>query len=444
MSTVSIPSALTTTLTALEHQEPAKVSRWLLYTLLTLVVLLILWAFLGRLDIVAVASGKLVPATYVKIVQPAEAGIVKEILVSEGQAVRAGQVLMRMDAVFGQADQAALQSDYHLKDLTIRRIDAELAGQPLTRRASDPEANFLQALAQYHANRQALESALAEERSAHDKARHELAAAEQVQAKLAEMLPHYRGQEQAYDNLAKQGFMGKLMADEKTRDRIEQEQNLRTQGSIILGARADIARSERRLAQLRADSQMRLRAERQETVAQLEKLRQELTKQSRRNELMELKAPQDGVIKDLATHTVGTVASPGTILMTLVPNREALRAEVWIKNDDIGFVRVGQPVKLKLSAFQFTKYGMVEGQVLQVGADASDKDTTSGGAGGARPLLYRTLVALESDHLAIDGRRYPLNAGMQAAAEVKLGSRSVMEYLLSPIQRAFHDAGRER
>lgn len=97
-----------------------------------------------------------------------------------------------------------------------------------------------------------------------------------------------------------------------------------------------------------------------------------------------------------------------------------------------------------VGAFQFTKYGMVEGQVLQVGADASDKDTTSGGAGGAGPLLYRTLVALESDHLAIDGRRYPLNAGMQVAAEVKLGSRSVMEYLLSPIQRAFHDAGRER
>ncbi len=444
MNTHPNTPVMSTLLTALEHQEPARVTRWLLYALLIAVLGLLLWSVLGRLDIVAVAQGKLVPATYVKIVQPAEAGIVQDILVREGQTVKSGQVLMRMDAAFGQADHAALRADYHLKDLTVRRIDAELSGQGLGRRADDPEAPYAQSLAQLQSNRLALESALAEERSVLDKARHDLAAAQQVKAKLTALLPHYRSQEAAYDNLAKQGFMGKLMADEKLRDRIEQEQNLHTQESLILAARADITRSERRLAQLRADARMRLAAERQEVVSALERLRQELAKQARRNELMELKAPQDGVVKDLATHTAGTVVSPGTILMTLVPSHEALRAEVWIKNDDIGFVRPGQPAKLKLNAFQFTKYGMLAGRVDQVGADAADEDKAPGDSEAPGQLLYRTLVTLESDHLAIDGHRYPLTAGMQTVAEINLGTRSVLEYLLSPIQRAVHEAGRER
>lgn len=442
MNAVSPRNPIVSALTALERQAPASVSRWLLHALLALLGMSLLWALVGRLDIVAVAEGKLVPATYVKIVQPAEAGIVEGILVGEGQSVRAGQVLMRMDAAFGKADHAALLAEYHLKDLTLRRIDAELAGQPMTRREGDPEAAYAQALAQYHADRQALESALAEENSVLDKARHDLAAAEQVRTKLERTLPHYRGQEQAYDNLARQGFMGKLMAEEKTRARIEQEETLNAQTSVVLGARADIARSERRLAQIRADSRMRLRAERQDAAAHLEKLRQELAKQERRNALMELKAPQDGVIKDLATHTVGTVVSPGTILMTLVPSREALRAEVWVRNDDIGFVHPGQSVKIKLSPFQFTKYGMVEGKVFQVGADAAESAQAPGANSGG--LLYRTLVALEQPHLDIDGHRYSLAAGMQAAAEIKLGTRTVMEYLLSPVRRAFHEAGRER
>jgi hemolysin D len=444
MNTHSIQATRATLLTALENREPARVARWLLYVLLIAVLSLFLWAVFGRLDIVAVAQGKLVPATYVKIVQPADAGIVKDILVKEGQAVKAGQVLMRMDAAFGQADQAALLADYHLKDLAVRRIDAELSGRDFVRESDDPDVAYAQALAQLHSNRLALESALAEERSVLEKARHDLAAAEQVKMKLTEMLPHYRSQEAAYDNLAKQGYMGKLMADEKARDRIEQEQNLRTQDSLILAARADITRSERRAAQLRADHQMRLRAERQLAVSDLEKLRQELAKQQKRVELMALKAPQDGIVKDLATHTSGTVVSPGTILMTLVPSHESLRAEVWIKNDDIGFVHPGQSAKLKLGAFQFTKYGMVEGKVDHVGADAADHDEAPGTENPPGQLLYRALIALNADHLAIDGHRYPLSAGMQAAAEVNLGTRSVLEYLLSPIQKAFHEAGRER
>ncbi|WP_298268621.1 HlyD family efflux transporter periplasmic adaptor subunit [Geobacter sp.] len=162
--------------------------------------------------------------------------------------------------------------------------------------------------------------------------------------------------------------------------------------------------------------------------------------------------PQDGVVKDLATHTAGTVVNPGTILMTLVPLDEPLQAEVWVTNEDIGFVRPNQEVKLKLSAYTFQKYGMIDGLVEQVSADASDgngsaiapeKGESAHGIGDSR-LHYKTIVTLSSQQLVTDGKTHKLTPGMQVAAEIKLGTRSVLEYLFSPVSKAFQEAGRER
>jgi HlyD family secretion protein len=221
------------------------------------------------------------------------------------------------------------------------------------------------------------------------------------------------------------------MYTDKQRERIEKEQDLKTQEFTIAAAKATIAQSEKRLAQIKADYERLLQAERAETAPQAERLRQELAKQRYRSELLELRAPQSGTVKDLATHTPGTVVAPGTILMTIVPQGEKLRAEVWVSNDDIGFVRAAQPAKIKLAAFQFQKYGMLEGAVAQVSADATE---------GA----FRALIDLAQEHLESDGRRYALAPGMQLVAEIHLGDRTVLEYLLSPVRKAFHEAGRER
>jgi HlyD family secretion protein len=137
--------------------------------------------------------------------------------------------------------------------------------------------------------------------------------------------------------------------------------------------------------------------------------------------------------------------------MTLVPESGRLVAEVWVGNDDVGFVRAGQAAKIKLVPFQFQKYGMVEGRVQQVSADATEapspntrSDALAGRDRPMGPLAYRALVDLNAEHLAVDGVRYPRAAGMQVAAEINLGTRTVLEYLLSPVQKAFHEAGRER
>lgn len=433
----------------LQEAPPNPLGRTVLWLLLIFLGGLLLWAILGRLDIVAVAEGKLIPESYVKIVQPAESGIVKDILVREGQSVKAGQVLMRMDTLISEADTKSIDADYQRKRLALRRIEAELSGAPFTMEANDPVGLAEEIGAQYQANRTAFEAALAEEHSRLIKARQELAAAQQIKRKLEDTLPHYRNQDKAYEKLVKDGFAGSLMGSDKKRERIEKEQEVQTQSFVIESARASIFQSEKKLAQIDSDYRRQLHAERNETQGLFDKLAQEVTKQAHKQELLELKASQDGVVKDLATHTTGTVVQPGTVLLTLVPQNEILRAEVWVSNEDIGFVRQGQSVKLKFAAFPFQKYGMVEGVVEHVSADASDNNTGNGNtqtdsARKNQPLVYKALVALQRMNLEMDGERFVLSAGMQTNAEIRLGDRTVMEYLLSPVRKAWHEAGRER
>jgi HlyD family secretion protein len=275
-----------------------------------------------------------------------------------------------------------------------------------------------------------------------------------VQHKLEQTLPSYQAQEAAYDKLVKDGFAGKLMGQEKQRDRIEAEQNLRAQEFNAKSLQAGIGQSQKRLNQIQSDYRQKLEAERVATYAELQRLEQEWAKQSHKNSLLELKAPQAGIVKDLATHTPGTVVSPGTVLMTLVPNNEALQAEVWLKNEDAGFVRQHQQVKVKLSAYPFQKYGMVDGKVLQVSADATDQsasnsqnnqsnDTQNTNTSNTQ-LAYRTIIQLSKQSLEIEQDKLHLAPGMQVVAEIKLADQTVMEYLLSPVRKAFHEAGRER
>ena len=429
-----------------QTSPPRPLPRAVLAAGLGLFVAALMWAALAHLDIVAVAQGKLIPNSSLKIVQPAEAGIVSEILVSEGESVRAGQLLMRMDATLSAAELDSLKSELAQKSLALRRIDAQLNETPLAAEPGESAALFHHAQAQLAANRLALEAAIAQERASWERSRQEMAAAQATKSKLEQTLPHYRGQDEAFRKLVHEGFAGRIMADDKSRERIEKEQDNEAQSYVVAREQANMNLFERRIAQLKSEYVRQLQAERVEIAQRLDKLRPELAKQEHRHSLLELRAPQDGRIKDLATHTSGAVVQPGTILMTLVPASESLIGEVWLSNEDVGFVHTGQAAKLKFAAFQFQKYGMLDALVEQVAADATvpEQGTASTGAPQSAAMAYRTAVALKDQVLVADGARYRLAPGMQISAEIKLGERTVLEYLFSPIQKAFHEAGRER
>lgn len=423
----------------LQQQPPSPLPRALLWSLLALLCCLLLWMVFGRLDIIAVAQGKLVPQSSVKIVQPADAGIVKEILVNEGEEVRAGQVLARMDAVYSDADSRTLKNELHLKSLQLRRIDAELGGTSLKRSGNDPPELFAQVDAQHHARRQAYDDALEAARAQRDRAEQDLQSALEIESKLKQTVPLYREHDEAFRRLVKDGYVSKLMANEKSREHIEKEQELRAQNHAVQSLRSTIRQAEKQIAQITSNYYQELRNERVQAEGEHRKLQQDMDKQAHRHELLELKAPQDGIVKDIAARTPGTVVSPGAVLMTVVPKNDPIEAEVWVTHLDAGFVRPGQHAQVKLAAYPFQKYGMLEGEVSQVSPDSTEPDKTQRDAPG-----YRAVVRLPGHFLESSGHRHKLTPGMQVTAEIHLGNRSVLEYLLSPVQKTVFEAGRER
>lgn len=286
---------------AIQARPASPLPRVILYTLLILFVLIVLWTIFGKVDVVAVAQGKLVPQSYLKIVQPAEAGIVKEILVKEGDRVTAGQALMRMDAQLQESDTKMAEAELKQRALQLRRIDAELAGNALLRKPGDDGVQFQQLMSQYQSHRQAYDDAVAQEQALLSKSNDDHRAAQQTQAKLQQVLPAYREQEAAWQKLHKDGYAGRLLVLERERERIEKEGDLKTQAFTVESLKASIAQSQKRLAQITSNSIQQLHNERVEAQGQLDKLQQEVAKQRHKQTLLELKAPQASIVKDVAT-----------------------------------------------------------------------------------------------------------------------------------------------
>jgi HlyD family secretion protein len=441
----------------IQDAAPARVGRIVLWSVSVLVLLMLAWSAVGKLDIVASADGKLVPQTLVKVVQPAESGVVKEILVAEGDSVAAGQLLARLDTTLAAADRSGIASDLAMQNMQERRIDAELAEKPMGRQPGDDAHMFAVVEAQYLAHAKAYRDNLAQEQSLLAKQVHERQASEDVLRKLEQTLPAYTKIAGAYAKLEKEGFMGSLAATDKEREAIEKARDLDAQKASVAAMVAGIAAQEKRISQLQSAYRSDLQRERADIQARIAQLQPNLVKTDYRAGLMELRAPQAGVIKDLATTTVGAVVQPGAVVMTLVPKDEALYADVSVKNEDVGFTHVGQQAQIKLAAYPFQQYGMLTGQVVRLSLDATDNGTNIRSSvqpgvsvqaaenNAAAAMMYRARIRLDRQQLRGPvGQSLQLAAGMQVAVEIHQGRRSVLEYLLSPVEKAVSEAGRER
>lgn len=415
----------------------------MLYLLSALFLLVLAWAVFGKLDIVAVTHGKLVPQSFVKIVQPVEGGVVREILVKDGDAVLEGQTLVRLDTRLSDADVTTVQDELDRRRLQLRRIDAELAGAAFARARDDPPELAAQMAAQMHARRQAYADALAAEQAVRARSVHDLESASEIETKLKQTAPIYREQARAWEQLAREGYAGRLLALDRQRSHLEAEQELKAHGRTVESLKGTISQAEKRIAQLSSTYRQQLHEERVEAQAQYRRLQQDREKHRHRNALLELKAPQSGVVKDLVAHAAGTVLAPGTVVLTLVPQNEPLLAEVWVTNADAGFVQPEQKARVNIAAYPFQKYGLLDGSIDTISADAQDKRATSD-APAQTELAYRARVRLAADHVSAQRRRLRLVAGMAVTAEVHIGTRTVLEYLLSPIQKVAAEAARER
>ena len=441
----------------IQNEAPANAGRIVLWMVCALTLILFVWAAFGKLDIVATTEGKLVPQTLLKIVQPAEQGVVKQILVQEGDVVQAGQVLLRLDTTLAKADKTGITNDLASQRMQERRILAELSGKPFGIKAGEAPTLFTQVLGQHTARAKAQQDALDQEKSLLAKAQSEHKSATEILAKLHKSLPSYQKTAHAYEQLEKEGFFGRLATAEKQREALEKSKDLDAQHATVAANAATIEAQKKRIAQIQSATASELQKELADIRAKIEQLHPNLDKTTYREGLMELKAPQAGTVKDLATTTEGAVVQPGSVVLTLVPLGEKLFADVAIKNEDIGFVQVGQTAMVKLAAFPFQKYGLLTGKVTRVSADATEAGAGSdrGNAGGGNAssaantasttATYKARIALDQQHLqGPTGQRLQTGAGMQVAVEIHQGRRTVLEYLLSPVSKAVQEAGREK
>ena len=388
------------------------------------------------------------PTTYTKIVQPVEAGVVADILVREGDKVQAGQVLIRLDTTLAGADGRSLASELALKRLTLRRVDAELAGQPLAMATGDDPAMLAQVQAQANAHRQAFNDSVAQEAATRERAQNELSAARETFTKLQSTLPGYEQSAQAHKKLVAEGFLSPIAGNDKEREAIEKSQDLKAQAATVQGLQATINAQDKKIAGLTSTFRSQLLIERTEAMGQLAKLEQEAQKMGYKTGLLELKAPQAGIVKDVATTSKGAVVQPGMVLLTLVPKGESLLAQtvnwVQVKNEDVGFVQTGQLVRIKVAAYPFQKYGLIEGRIQTLAPDAQAPNSQNPNT----PQGYKAIVALDTQFIeSLNGnaaQRKGLESGMQVVAEIHQGRRTIMEYLLSPVQKVANEAGRER
>lgn len=442
---------------ALEIMEkpPSPGLRWLLLSICALFTIALVWSCIGTVDIVATASGKVIPTGNVKVIQSVELGSVRAIHVQNGQHVEVGQLLVELDPTLAGADEAAANANLLTSELQAARNAALVAHAqgrdvPFNAPPGTPaevavaQRQFVtSSITEYEGQR----ASLMQRRTQHMAA---LAGAEAEIAKLESTLPLVDQQVSAREELTGKGYYSKLKLLEYKQLRIEHLQNLKVQRANAARAQAQIAEIDAQLVELRGTFGRNAVSQLVEGQDKSRIGREEVTKSARRLEFQQLRAPVSGTVQQLAVSTIGGVVQPAQALMVIVPDDAQPVVEVHVLNRDIAFVHVGQPVKVKLEAYPFTEYGTVPGVVETISRDAIDLSQQDAnqrdekGRQGQPGLVYAVKVRLERRTIRVGTIDRNLGSGLAVQAEISTGHRRIISYLLSPIAKALDESGKER
>jgi membrane fusion protein, hemolysin D len=449
---------------ALEIMErpPSPIGRMIVATVIALFCAVLLWSWWGTIDIVASATGKIMPSGRTKVVQPFETGVVRSIRVQDGQSVKAGDVLIELDPTVNAAERDRLRSDLLAEQLNVARLRAALGG------SDDPMADFAPPAdadpGLVRTQRQLLLSQVAEHRAklaalgrqqAQKEAEHSTTSA--TIHKLETLIPVIEPRVEIRKTLMDKQLGSKLTYFEALQLLVEQQEELSVQKSHLQEAEAAVATIRETRSQAVAEYRRTLSDELAKSEQKANGLAHDLIKAEQRTKLQQLTAPVDGVVQQLAIHTVGGVVTPAQSLLVVVPSDSRLEIEAMVSNRDIGFVHAGQEAEIKIDTFNFTRYGLLHGRVLSISQDAiiRDRQPDRGNDRGpgspndssepkGQELNYSASISLDRTKMQVDDRLVDLSPGMAVTVEIKTGSRMILSYLLSPLLRYRQETLRER
>ena len=449
---------------ALEIVEtpPSPIGRAVAFTIVAVFIAALAWASIGTVDIVAVAQGKIIPSGRTKTIQPFETGVVRAIQVRDGQSVKAGDILVELDPTMTGAELGHLKSDLNSAQMDVARLRAALAEK------NDPLAEFKAPpgmpadLVQTH--RRFLASQTAEQKAKLAAIDGQVAQKEAERAtikasieKLKAVIQPMEQRVEIRKNMFNKELGSKLVYLSDLQDLIGQQQEVLVQQSKYSEAEAAIAALADTRIKTVAEYERGLFDDLVKAEQKVVGLGQDIIKAEQRTSLQKLTAPVDGVVQQLAVHTIGGVVTPAQALMVIVPADSRLEIEAMITNRDIGFIEVGQEAAIKVDTFNFTRYGLLHGKVLNISTDAisrdkpQDKSTDKPQGAEAssselkgQELSYAARVSLDRSQMQVEDKAVNLSPGMAVTVEIKTGSRSILSYLLSPLVRYRQESLRER
>jgi len=421
----------------IQQSPPSPVGRAIVWTIMAVFAFAVLWACFGWIDIVATAQGKIIASGYSKVIQPYETSVIAAIHVLDGQVVKKGDVLIELDPTQNRADHDRASNEYRAAKVEAARLRALIAGRSPFEAPADADPQYV-ALQQ-----QLLVDQLAEYRAKVDAARHLVdqrrSALEQTRENIVRLeatVPMETERAEAYKKLLEHDAVTKMDFLQAEGQRIDKVQELAGQRKKVKQDESALAEAEKHYRAMVSEFQQARQVELSTTETKASSLVQDVTKAGQKADLQRLTTPIDGVVQQLAVHTVGGVVTPAQPLLVVVSQEHPVEVEAQVENKDVGFVKEGQPVEIKVETFPFTLYGTIPGRVLTVSDDAAAIEKAG--------LIYPTRVGMDRGAIQVEGKQVNLTPGMAVTVEVKTGQRRIIEYLLSPLLKSVKESLRER
>jgi HlyD family secretion protein/hemolysin D len=418
------------------------------------------WAIFGKVDIVAVASGKVVSHQRTQVVQPFETATVGAVLVRPGQRVKAGDPVIELDATAALAERDHARNDLTAGLLDQMRLTAFLAGQPDAAFATVPGATAFEAerahqsLVAQLASQASQIASLSQEKLQRQAERQSLL---QTSGKIEDTLPMVAERADIRIKAAAMGNSSILAKLESEQLLVETKAELQINRSKTAALDAAILSLDQKMIATQADIRTNAMAELSKAQDRVRSAHEALAKALHRVSLQTLKAPVTGIVQQLRVVTAGSVVTPAQQLLSIAPDDDDLEVEAVLENRDIGFVAKGQTVELKVDAFPFTRYGLIKGTVVSVDRDAEASPTNQSNVQGAQRLAdetdyvesserlrYTVRIAVPVASLNVDGREAAIVPGMSIKAEILTGRRRIIDFVLAPLREHAHDALRDR
>lgn len=401
------------------------------------------WASFAEVDEIARGDGKVIPASKTQIIQASEAGVVQEIAVTIGQVVKKNDLIIRLDNTLNTSSLGEQQAKARALEVRIARLKYEQAGnlsgpfpcpqdiQSVAPQICDNEQKLL------IARRGNFDNKLSVLKSRLDQRERELAEAVANSDRLTKNLVVSDQEAKLVDAMVKKGLMARTEQLRVEREQTELNGQLNLAGETIKKIKSSITEAQLQVEELGLQLQQEALDDLTQALAELSVVDETIRGATDKVARTDIRSPVDGIVNTLELNTVGAFVQPGAVVAGIVPTSETLLVEARVSPRDVAFIRPDQEALIKVTAYDFSIFGGIEGKVSNITADSLVDQKTG-------EPYYQVRVATDKSTLQRDGKAYSIIPGMICSVDIKTGRKTILHYLLKPINKAREEAMSER